>query len=226
MGAETMPTRYDYQRIRIRNHRFRLLPQRAAYWEQRRLLMIADPHFGKAALFRSRGVGVPAGSTLDDLKRLAQVVDAVRPRTLAILGDLLHGAASKTERVLDAFERWRRQFAALELLLVQGNHDRRAGAAPEALAFDHICKQLSLDGVVLVHQPCQMPPRYVWAGHRHPGLAVRDIGGRQTLPCFHVGRQCAVLPAFGSFTGHQPVRPRRGERIYIIVEGKIVSCRF
>ncbi len=38
------------------------------------MLLIADPHFGKAASFRSRGIAVPVGTTRYDLDRLAELI--------------------------------------------------------------------------------------------------------------------------------------------------------
>lgn len=43
--------------------RWQALPQRVAFWLARRWLVVADAHFGKAAVFRARGVPVPRGTT-------------------------------------------------------------------------------------------------------------------------------------------------------------------
>ena len=67
-----------------------LLPQRAAFWIERRWLVIADAHFGKAATFRARGVPVPQGTTADNLDRLDRLIDDLRPTTVVFLGDLFH----------------------------------------------------------------------------------------------------------------------------------------
>jgi len=39
-----------------------LLPNRALMWREKRLLVVADPHFGKAQVFRDQGIPVPAGA--------------------------------------------------------------------------------------------------------------------------------------------------------------------
>ena len=41
-----------------------LFPERAALLAQTQTLLVADPHFGKAATFRSSGIPVPAGTTV------------------------------------------------------------------------------------------------------------------------------------------------------------------
>jgi hypothetical protein len=40
------------------------------------MLIVADPHFGKAALFRKQGIAVPAGTIAADLQRLDAAVSA------------------------------------------------------------------------------------------------------------------------------------------------------
>jgi hypothetical protein len=54
---------------------------------------------------------------------------------------------------------------------------------------------------------------------------VRLLGsGRQaeTLPCFHFGPEIGVLPAFGGFTGSRRVRPRRGDRVFVVAGGEVL----
>ena len=51
-----------------------LLPERAMYWPARETLFIADPHWGKAATFRSYGIPVPAGTTDEGIARLDRLV--------------------------------------------------------------------------------------------------------------------------------------------------------
>ena len=53
-----------------------LLASRAALWDARRWLIVADAHFGKAAAFRARGVPVPRGTTLETLARLDAAIAA------------------------------------------------------------------------------------------------------------------------------------------------------
>src|SRR5687768_6832240 len=103
-----------------------LLPERAAYWLRLKTLLIADAHFGKAAAFRRAGVPVPAGTTEENLKRLGALVHSAGARRVVFLGDMLHSRAGR-ESSGEASIRWRREHAAVEMLLVRGNHDRRAG---------------------------------------------------------------------------------------------------
>ena len=64
----------------IQQNHFLLLAQRAVFWRERQMLLIADPHFGKAASFRSHGIAIPRGTTCYDLQRLADLIRLHRPR--------------------------------------------------------------------------------------------------------------------------------------------------
>ncbi|MFN9801977.1 MAG: DEAD/DEAH box helicase, partial [Bacteroidota bacterium] len=58
----------------------------------------------------------------------------------------------------------------------------------------------------------------------HP--AVRMVGpARQSLrlPCFWLGENQSILPAFGEFTGHVLVRPVPGDRIYVVAENEVIG---
>src|ERR671921_286637 len=51
---------------------------------------------------------------------------------------------------------------------------------------------------VLRHEPVNSTDGYGLAGHVHPGLTLVGRGlQRETLPCFIIGRNAALLPAFG-----------------------------
>jgi hypothetical protein len=48
--------------------------------------------------------------------------------------------------------------------------------------------------------------------------------GRQRLkfPCFYFTPGQGILPAFGSFTGIHPLRPKKNDSIYIIADQKVL----
>ena len=112
-----------------------LMPERALYWPRAKTLMIADPHFGKAAAFRSFGVPVPEQTTRDNLARLDIALARSRAERLVILGDFLHAKQGRSPHLLATLGDWRAARAALPILLVRGNHDDRANlraAFPDA----------------------------------------------------------------------------------------------
>src|SRR5204863_7878848 len=63
---------------------FVVLASRALWWPRRATLLIADPHLGKPAAFRSGGVPVPERSTTADLDRLGAAAREFRPDRLVI----------------------------------------------------------------------------------------------------------------------------------------------
>lgn len=194
-----------------------LLPQKAALLPDSHTLLIADAHVGKATSFRALGVPVPAGTTSDTLARLADLIARHPVRRVVFLGDFLHSARSHAAATLAAVARWREQHAALQLVLVRGNHDDRAGDPPSSLGFEVVDEPLHEAGLALCHHPEPMAGGFVVAGHLHPCVSVQGRAHeRLRLPCFHLLDQVLVLPAFGSFTGMHPVRRVSGDRVFAV----------
>jgi len=44
-----------------------------------------------------------------------------------------------------------------------------------------------------------------------------------TLPCFHFGSRQAILPAFGKFTGKVRMKNAKDDRIFAVLQDKIVG---
>jgi uncharacterized protein len=193
-----------------------LLAQRAAFVPAHRMLLVADAHIGKATSFRRWGVPVPEATTGDTLDRLDALVAVTHATQVVFLGDLLHSARGRAPATMAAFMRWRDAHADLQLTLVRGNHDDRAGDPPADWRVACVDEPMHVDGLALAHHPEPVAGAYVLAGHLHP---CAWVGGqahdRLRLPCFHLGPQVGVLPAFGAFTGMHPVRPAPGDRIYV-----------
>jgi DNA ligase-associated metallophosphoesterase len=200
----------------------RLHAQRAAELPALRTLLAADVHLGKAASFRRLGVPVPGGTTAETLQRLGALRRACGATRIVFLGDLLHSAHGRSAALLAQFADWRREHAAVELLLVRGNHDARAGDPPAALGITVVDEPLMLGGLALQHHPRPRADAYGLAGHLHPCIAVgARRGERLRLPCFHFGAEVGVLPAFGAFTGMHPVRPAAGDRVFAIAGDRV-----
>src|SRR5205085_178911 len=104
------------------DQRLTLLPQRAIFWHDRRTLLVADPHFGKAATFRSAGIPIPRGTTTADLARLDAALDATKAERLIFLGDLLHAKSGRAAATLAVIRTWRTRREQLDVVLVRGNH--------------------------------------------------------------------------------------------------------
>jgi DNA ligase-associated metallophosphoesterase len=210
-------------RIELAGETVWLLPERALFWPRTGTVVAADLHWGKAATFRAAGIPLPPGTTTADLARLDAVLDRTEARSLVILGDLFHAAAGRAERTLAELHRWRTRRAALDVLLVRGNHDRHAGDPPATLEIECRNGPVLLSPFVLRHEPGESADGYTLAGHVHPGLTVVGEGlQRERLPCFVVGPRLAVLPAFGGFTGLGSMPPTPATRYFVIAGSDVI----
>lgn len=200
-----------------------LLPERAVYWEERRVLLVADLHWGKAATFRSAGLFVPRGTTGAGLARLDGLIEALDIERIVFLGDLLHAREGRAPRTLARLAEWRAQHPDLPLLLVRGNHDRGAGDPPDELRIDCVEEPFRMGPFSLSHFPKPVPGSYVLAGHIHPAVRLRGRGRqRNRLPCFWFGNGVAVLPAFGEFTGTGVIEPTETDHVWVVADGEVV----
>ncbi|CDS52329.1 FIG006285: hypothetical protein [Polaromonas sp. CG9_12] len=199
-----------------------LLPEHALWWPAARVLWVADLHLGKAATYRALGQPVPAGTTRENLARLSALLNHYQPAQLVFLGDFLHAAQARTPSLLAELAHWRQSHAALECLLVRGNHDSRAGDPPSALSIRVVDEPWPMGPFAACHHPQTDAGRYVLAGHLHPALTLRGPGrDHMRLPCFSVDKDCAVLPAFGEFTGGWQVERQAGRTLYAVGGGAV-----
>lgn len=201
----------------LADERLALSPERAIHWPRKRTALIADPHFGKAAAFRSAGIPVPPGTTGSNVDRLRKLLLATRAERLVVLGDFLHARAGRATRTLAAIAAWRAEFAQLEIVLIRGNHDLGAGDPPAAWNIRCESGTLVEPPFCFAHEPRKHRQGYVLAGHLHPAYWLsEDCGPALRLPCFWFGQRTGVLPAFGSFTGGRGIKPDTGDRLYLV----------
>ncbi len=204
--------------------RWRALPQRALFWLGRCWLVVADVHVGKAATFRARGVPVPQGTTTANLARLTGLIDALQPQRIVFLGDLLHAREAHRAEAMTQLERWRRQHSALPMTLVEGNHDRHAGALPARFEIEAVAEPWRVDGVALCHHPQRIDRAGVVAGHLHPCVRLYGAAGDSVrLPCFWQRDGLLTLPAFGEFTGGAPIVRENGDRVIAVADDRLVE---
>lgn len=203
-----------------------LLPEKAVFLPDGDTLLVADLHFGKATTFRRLGVPVPSGTTAETLARLSFLVQRMAPRRIVFLGDFLHSAHAQGDTTRLALQDWRDRFPHLDLVLVRGNHDDRAGDPPRELGIEVVDEPLMHRQLALCHHPRPVAGAFTLGGHLHPCISV---GGRahdwHRLPCYWFTPQVGVLPAFGAFTGMQAIRVRRGERVYAVTPDRVFELQ-
>lgn len=210
-------------RIEVAGEPLVLLPEKAVFQERTGTLLVADAHLGKAAAFRSAAIPLPGGTTTEALHRLSAALERTGARRLLLLGDFFHAKSGRASRTLAAIADWRDRHADLPIVLVRGNHDRGSGDPPDEWRFTCCDEPLIEPPFAFRHHPAEEKGSYVLAGHIHPAVSLSGFGGqREKLPCFLFGDRVALLPAFGGFTGGASVRPRRGDRVYVIAEEEVV----
>jgi DNA ligase-associated metallophosphoesterase len=212
----------------IHGHTFWVSPDRCLYWEEENTLLVSDLHLGKSGHFRKEGIAVPQGIYKADLQRLIAQLYLFKADRLIIVGDMTH---SRANRELDLFTRWRKDFSALEIELVRGNHDiLDASWYSEANITVHE-KKKSSGPFVFLHDlqarkklEANEQGAYSFTGHMHPGISIRGKGRQAlTFPCFYFAKDYCVLPAFSRFTGTFQVCPGEDETAFAIVDDALMK---
>ena len=199
-----------------------LSSQRSIFWEEEKVLIVSDLHFGKTGHFRKWGIGVPQNIYKEDLQRLVNLLHHFQPSQLIVVGDFFHSSVN-TE--LDWFKRWRDDFSHIKVILVRGNHDILKDSWYEETAIDVIYPTLELGPFLFSHDQCDANSSlYSFCGHIHPGILVHGLG-KQSLrfPCFYFGQTHCILPAFSKFTGAVAMDKAVAKAVYAIVENELVK---
>jgi len=202
-----------------------LLPEKAIYWEEQQVLIVADVHLGKVGHFRKAGIAIPKKMEQDDLAGLSDLIHRYNPKTILFLGDLFH---SELNNDWDWLVLWRSLFSDLRMILVLGNHDILNKVLYSDLEFE-LFEHFDIGSFRFSHEPLKKGDSapaglYVISGHIHPGVALKGSGRQMlTLPCFHFGKSQAILPAFGKFTGKVRMKNSKDDRIFAILKDKIVA---
>ena len=210
-------------RVVVRDFEFDLLPDKSVYWPSEKTLMIADLHLGKINHFRRSGYPVPAKANDANTAVLIDLLRRHNPERVIFLGDLFHSHYNQEWEVLGQVVK---HFPSCSFELVMGNHDIMSSLQYERHKLSVHPGGLNLKGLWLTHVPDEKcaDNLYNISGHIHPGA--RLFGrGRQALllPCFYFGQRLGILPAFGSFTGLHPVKPKKNDKVYVIAEDEVIE---
>jgi DNA ligase-associated metallophosphoesterase len=211
--------------FQLLNQDLLLLTQKAIYWQQQKALIVADVHLGKVGHFRKAGIAVPRDMEQNDLAVLSDLIDEHRPEKIIFLGDLFH---SDKNADWDWFVLWRKNFPKLEIILIRGNHDiiHDSNYIDLNVQLHH---QLLVGPFLMLHHPLsddalQQATGYVLCGHIHPGVSLSGRARQHlTLPCFAFGKAQAILPSFGKFTGKVAIRSLQYDRIFAVLQNKVMA---
>jgi uncharacterized protein len=209
----------------IQEETFWLSAESCMFWEEEQTLILSDLHFGKSGHFRKEGIGIPQTVFKEDLQRLFAQIQFFKPSQLIIVGDFFH---SKMNNEVLMFEKWRRDVSTLPMLLVKGNHDILIDSWYHENNIKVLQEELKLKQFVFVHEQIKSTKspstNYTFSGHVHPGISISGLG-KQSLrfPCFYFSDQFAILPAFGRFTGLHSIKPKKKDKVFAIVNKKIIE---
>ena len=204
----------------IAGNTFSLSNDRCIFWEEEKMLLLSDLHFGKTGHVRKEGIAVPQAIYKEDLQRLVTQIQFFKPQQVVVIGDMFHSHANKE---LDLFKKWRNDFKSLPIQLIRGNHDVLKKDWYNDATISVVENSLQIGSFSFVHDITEVQNEaavapYFFSGHIHPGISIRGAG-RQfiKLPCFYFSSRFAVLPAFSRFTGSHPIKPKRGESVFAIL---------
>ncbi len=201
-----------------------LLAEKAIYWQEEKMLLLADLHLGKAGHFRRAGIAVPGHIHHQDLERLSGLIDKTGAEKVIFLGDLFH---SELNNGWFEFTAWMELYPDRKFILVKGNHDIFPPEVYKESRMEIHEQELVVSPFLLTHEPLavkyQKEGLYNISGHIHPAVLLRG-GGMQhiTLPCFYFGLHYALLPAFGKFTGFSKIKPKKEEAVFAIAENRVL----
>lgn len=206
--------------IELRGIPFTLLPEKALYKQDERLLIIADVHLGKASHFRKEGISIPTQAQTADYLNLEKLFLKIQPDKVYFLGDLFHSTFNRDwHNFCDLIA----LFPHIQFTLVRGNHD----LIDEAL-FRQICiavtDTIEDDHFIYSHEPLTdvTNGKLNIVGHIHPGIVLSGAGRQSIkLPCFHISPSLMILPAFGVLTGLYSMPCNEQTTVYGILPGMV-----
>jgi DNA ligase-associated metallophosphoesterase len=201
-----------------------LTAQRSVFWEEQKALIVSDLHFGKTGHFRKSGIPVPQTVYKEDLQRLVSLLNHFKPEQLIVAGDFFHSHAN-TE--LNWFKKWRSDLSQLQIILVRGNHDILKDQWYKEAAIEVIEKELLIPPFLFTHDKCDdRHDVYTFCGHIHPGIYLQGLAKQGVrLPFFYFAKHHFILPAFSRFTGMALIEPEQNEKVFAIVENKLVQMQ-
>jgi metallophosphoesterase superfamily enzyme len=144
-----------------------------------------------------------------------------------ILGDLIHDRDGRIPEVSTAFDAWRSEHDSLDILLIRGNHDIRAGDPPGSWrmrAEDEPFSDAGDAAIAFAHHPAAAREGSpTLCGHIHPAVLLSGTMHALRAPCFRFSERCGVLPAFGAFTGFRIIEPSAEDRVIAAGPDQVVD---
>jgi uncharacterized protein len=208
-------------KITINKQNFILHPCGAAFWEEKKILLISDLHLGKVSHFRKHGMAIPDKAVQENFNRLNNILELFDAETIIFLGDLFH---SKMNNEWNLFSDWTKTITQ-NIILVEGNHDIISKKYYMDLNIK-IYSELIIDHFLLTHHPTDRENLFNFCGHIHPGIKLTGLGKQfLSLPCFFRKPNQLIFPAFGEFTGNFYLVPDENDKVYALAKGEVIEIK-
>lgn len=137
---------------------------------------------------------------------------------------MFHAREAHAAPTLAALYEWRERYASVDLVLVEGNHDRKAGVPPAALRIRRESDPWQVDRFAFCHYPRFVQNASALAGHLHPAVRLHGRADASVrLPWFWLRDGLTVLPAFGALTGGATIDREQGDRVIAVAEDRVVE---
>jgi uncharacterized protein len=208
---------YDWE-----GNEIHFLPQKAIYLPEYQALLIADPHFGKAAHFRKAGIPIPEKVHASDYKKIQFLISNYTIDKLFFLGDLFHSDMNSSWAELESFVAL---YPEIQFHLIKGNHDILGNISYRSDLWQLHEEIFELGPLVLSHEPLETLKngKLNLCGHIHPGISLYGSGKQSvSLPCFFVTPSLIIMPAFGRFTGLAMMHCEKNESAFVVTEKKVI----
>jgi uncharacterized protein len=209
-----------FLKVSIAEEEFTLCFEKCMLRHSDHALLIADLHIGKSNHFRKAGIAVPNKIAFDEIDKLNAVIQKYQPNKIVFLGDLFHSAYNQSVDLLHQLidNECNRSF-----ILVEGNHDIMHSEVYQKLGIE-VLDNIIEKGIIYTHEPIQQSSLYNVFGHIHPGVMLTSKG-RQSLrlPCFFIGPDYMILPAFGVFTGLAMMKATQDTEVYVIADQSVIK---
>lgn len=181
----------------VAGERLSLQPCGGLWWESAGVLVVSDLHLEKASSYAARGQMLPPYDTRATLRRIAALVDSLKPTTVISLGDSFHDRGARPRMAPADVGLVRELTDACDWIWIEGNHDPKP---PEDLG-GRMAHELRLGALTFRHEPTPGTARGEIAGHLHPCAKVAGRGRTVRVRCFATDGERLVMPAYGALTG-------------------------
>ncbi len=195
--------------------------RRALWLRGPSVLVIADLHLGYAWAHRHNGQLLPIKPQPGDESRLLNLIHDYCPKTVVLLGDIVHRAISLPPLKKELCSMLTAIGERAELILLAGNHDRRLRQLlTECGILTPLVPEICVGHHLLIHGDMGTPESVaerreaaarsggrIFIGHEHPSITVTDrVATSVKCPCFLVSSTTLVLPAFSDWSAGSNVR--------------------